>query len=343
MMFWTLSTVILLAVATACLWPLLRGEKNGKYAALVGILAVPLAVAALYPYVGTPEALDPVTQNPSPESAPDMDALVEELRARLEEDPEQVEGWVLLGRSYKSLGKYPEAREALETANRLVPGQPIIEVELVEAQLFASGNPRITPEMKATLEKAVAADPAMQKGLWLVGIAEAQAGNDGGAIASWERLLHQVDPNGSVAETVKGQIAEARQRMGNVELVDAPAAWAGLKVSVALKADSPAALPEFPGEAVLFVIARAEGAEGGPPLGVRRIDRPQFPLEIQITDQDSMLPQQPISSNASLRLQARLSMQGQALPAPGDWQSTPITVSRDSTEPVMLQLAPTSD
>lgn len=352
MMFWTLSTIILMVVAVACFWPLLRAKRSWKISALAGVLAVPLAVAALYQNVGTPQALQPQVADPSLAGIPDMDALVEQLRARLSEDPEQVEGWVLLARSYKSLKKYPQALEALETANRLVPNQPIIEVELVEAQLFVSGNPRISPEMKATLEKAVATDPGMQKGLWLLGIASAQSGDDEQAIASWELLLGQVDPNGDVARTVNEQIAEARQRLGQPAAPATPAvraaaaspeSWAGLDITVALDSGSDTALPEFPPEAVLFIIARAEGMEAGPPLGVRRVDRPQFPVEIRLGDEDSMMPQRPISSSANLKLQARLSMQGQALSAAGDWQTVAINISRDSAERTVLLLAPTSE
>ena len=90
----------------------------------------------------------------------------------------------------------------------------------------------------------------------------------------------------------------------------------------------------------MFIIARAEGTQGGPPLGVKRIEQPRFPVEIKLGDQDSMLPQQPISSHAALKLQARLSLQGQALPADGDWQTTAVNVSRDSTDRVVLLLGP---
>jgi cytochrome c-type biogenesis protein CcmH len=271
--------------------------------------------------------------------SPDMETLVEQLRGRLRDDPDQVEGWVLLGRSYKSLRQYPEALEALETANRLEPNQPFIEVELVEAQLFASGNPRISPEMKSTLEKAVAADPGMQKGIWLLGIEAAQSGEDQKAIELWQQLLVQLEPGSEVAASVEGQIAEARGRLGTPAPAESPDAWPGLAITVALEPGTDP-VAELPPEAVLFIIARAEGVEGGPPLGVKRVERPRFPVEVKLGDQDSMLPQQPISSRPVLRLQARLSMQGQALPASGDWETSAMSVPRDSTDPVVLSLVP---
>ena len=339
MTFWILSALILAGVAVVCLWPLLRGEGTARIAAGTGVLALPLLVVALYQQVGTPQALEFKAPDPAL-AGQDLESLTEHLRQRLREDPEEVEGWVLLGRSYKSLRKYPEALEALQTANRLVPDQPIIEVELVEAQLFASGNPRITPEMKVLLEKAVAAEPALQKGLWLLGMEAVQAGEDQKAIDLWQQLLTQVQPGSEVATSVEGQIAEARQRLGTASIADASATWPGLDITVALDPGITELPSELPPEAVLFIIARAEGTQGGPPLGVKRIERPRFPVEIKLGDQDSMLPQQPISSHAALKLQARLSLQGQALPAEGDWQTTAINVSRDSTDRVVLLLGP---
>lgn len=339
MIFWTLSAVILAGVAVACLWPLLRSGGTARIAAATGVVALPLLVAALYQQVGTPEALDFKAPDPSL-AGQDLESLTESLRQRLREDPEEIEGWVLLGRSYKSLRKYPQALEAMQTANRLVPDQPFIEVELVEAQLFASGNPRITSDMKAMLEKAVAAEPALQKGLWLLGIEAVQAGEDQKAIDLWEQLLAQLPPGGEVATSVEAQIAETRQRMVSTDVAATAPPWPGLDITVDFDPTFAASPPEFPPGAVLFIIARAEGVDSGPPLGVRRVEKPIFPIEIKLGDQDSMLPQQPISSHAALKVQARVSLQGLPLPAEGDWQTPAASVSRDSTEPVVLLLGP---
>lgn len=345
MMFWGISLVIVLLSGAVTLWPLMRSRSRWKLAAVAAVMALPLIVYWMYQGVGTPAALSPEAAQSGAHVAGDMATLTEQLRQRLTESPEQVEGWVLLGRSYKSLQDYPKAVTALETAHRLAPGQPLIMVELVEARLFASGNPQVTAEMTAMLEQAVKTDPTLQKGLWLLGIAAAQAGDDRSAIGWWERLLPQLEP-GPVTQEVTEHIAQARVRLGEPpQAIAAPKiaaetkttteattvaeaqtvaaeSWPGLEINVALGASATAAMPQIPNGAVLFIIAREAGSSGGPPLGVRRIDQPELPLQLTLTDRDSMMPQRPISGSAGIKLQARLSLTGQPTPVAGDWQST---------------------
>jgi cytochrome c-type biogenesis protein CcmH len=355
-MFWALAATFLLIAAVLTLWPLLVGKTLWKPMALLLVFAVPAAAAWLYQGVGTPAALEPEARQPMDLSGAGMADLTDRLQARLTATPEDLDGWVLLGRSYKTLQRYPEALQALETANRLVPEQPMVLVELVEARLFASGDPRITPEMVALLEQAVGSEPGLQKGYWLLGIAAAQRGDDAGAIARWEELLEQVEPGSGVADAVTAQIAEARTRLGipadEAHLAgEAPAATG--EASVAGEAPvigaaplfavevtlSPAAretLGPLPPETTLFVVVRPAGAAAGPPLGARKIERPEFPLTLSLTDKDSMLPQRPISSAGEVEIQARLSFTGQALPVTGDWQSQP--ASGLSGQPIRLLL-----
>lgn len=345
-MFWGIATGVLLAAAILVVWPLVGAAPRWKAIAAVLVLAVPLAAAWLYHGVGTPAALDAAARQPQPQhmNAGNMAELADRLKQRLEQSPDNAEGWVLLGRTYKSLQRYPEALDALETAARLAPDQPVVTVELVEARLFASGNPQITPEMVAQLEQAVEREPALQKGYWLLGIAAAQRGDDREAIRWWQSLLQQVEPGSGIAEAVSAQIADARARLGEPVEMPVPAAGVAaaapppsaaadggtppsaadrmqLNVEITLADGAREALASAPAEAALFVIVRPAGENGGPPLGVRRVNDLQFPVALTLSDADSMIPQRPISSAGNVEVQARLSMAGRPLPASGDWQS----------------------
>ncbi|MEJ8568531.1 tetratricopeptide repeat protein [Elongatibacter sediminis] len=336
-MFWWLSAGLLLVAALATLWPLLAGTGAWRGAAVMLSLLLPTAALLLYVDVGNPEALDPGAREPAAITAQDMDDLTERLRSRLTESPEDLEGWVLLARTYKTLQRYDDALSALETARRLQPDHPVVMVEWVEARLFASGNPRITANMVMQMEQAVGAQPGLQKGYWLLGLAAAQRGDDQAAINWWEMLVGQVEPDSGVAQAVQAQIAEARSRLGEetatgADPIDAPEY--AIEVSVSDTARSALASPDE--AASLFIIVRAAGAAGGPPLGVRRIDTPELPLSIELSDADSMLPQRPISSVQNLEAQARWSRTGNPMAAPGDWQSA--TVPMTPGEPVQLVL-----
>jgi cytochrome c-type biogenesis protein CcmH len=269
---------------------------------------------------------------------------------------------VLLGRSYKTLQNYPLALEALETANRLAPDQPLAQVELVEARLFVSGDPRITPEMVATLEQAVSAEPTLQKGLWLLGIAAAQQGDDARALEWWEKLRAQIEPGSQIEQSVLEQMDQARARLGQTSqpAVTPPLATAPVTTAAATAQQTPQADPQqapaqqgidvrvelganmaqqaVPPDAALFIIVRPEGAGGGPPLGARRINQPEFPVTVTLTDKDSMMAQRLISSSPRLQLQARLSLSGQPTPAAGDWQSFPASTSAVNAEITSLVL-----
>ena len=348
-MFWLISLVLLVAAGILTAWPLLAGGARGRLVTVLSVVLVaPLLTYWLYITVGAPQALRTAEPAVAGEIA-DMDDLTATLRGRLRETPEDLEGWILLARSYKSMQRHPEALEALEIANRLVPDQPMVMVELVEARLFTSGDPTITAEMTATLEQAVQADPSLQKGLWLLGIAAAQRGDDTGALAWWQQLLAQLEPDSPVAESVQEQIAQVRERAGAAAIAPAraPAALTEpasllaepgslLDVQVDVGDAARQALQSGSGQPILFVIVREADMPGGPPLGVRRFDGPDLPLALRLTDADSMMPQRPISSAATVDVQARLSFSGSPTAVSGDWQSAVISAPSPSAGTVNL-------
>ena len=350
-MFWTIAVAVLFAAALITLSPLLRARSLWKPLALAMVFLLPAAAIGLYKEFGTPAALE-MTRTPQRQAAAneahtsgaaEMDSMIAGLRARLTESPESLDGWILLARTLKSTQRFPEALEAIETANRIAPDNPTVMVDLVETRIFMTADGRITPEMAETLQRALELQPGMQKALWLMGIASSQAGNEALAVEYWETLLEQVEPGSNVARSVQNQINEARSRMGQavetapVEATpvaaQADGAWPGITVSV--NADD-ASRSRIPSGGVLYVMIRSTGPAMGPPLGVRRIIDPVLPLEITISDQNSMMQERQISSESEVQLQARISLTGSPTAGPGDWQSVPVVVSLDSTQSVEL-------
>lgn len=342
-MFWMISLVILLAAGLLLLWPLLQADSRWKAPGLVVLVLIPALAFWQYPWVGSPHALQPENIPAVAQQDASMDELVASLREKLTESPADLEGWVLLGRTYKTMQDYPAALEALETANRLVPEEPVVLVELVEARLFASGNPKITPQMVQTLELAVAKQPDLQKGWWLLGLAAAQQGDDSRAIDYWRKVLQGMEPGSPVAQTIQAQIAEAESRMGtatpaaaSVTGGEAAAGWQSASIRIILGPAAQAVLASLPPAASLFLIARPAGESSGPPLAVRRIPQPGFPLELRLSDADSMLPQRPVSGFEELQVQARISITGDPMATAGDWQSAAIILPAGQSDGVQL-------
>lgn len=347
-MFWTISAALLFAAALTSLFPLLREKSFWRLPAFALIFLIPAATFWMYHLFGTPDAINiapPRTtaraaaqaDTHSPESG-QMDAMIDGLRTKLLENPEDIEGWMLLARTLRATQRFPEALEALEFANRLSPGNPFIMVEAVETQIYTSPEGRITPEMTVTLQQALEIQPDLQKAMWLLGIAAAQSGDDASAINYWEALLEQVDSNSNVAESVQAQVNEAKARMG-VAIDHAPStpgdsdAWTGMRVSVSAGRES---APSIPPDGVLYVIIRSPGPTVGPPVGVRRIANPKLPIELTISDQDSMLKERQISAQDEVQIMARISRTGSPGASPGDWQSSPVTVTLNSAENIEL-------
>jgi cytochrome c-type biogenesis protein CcmH len=336
MTFWLLAALILLAAALITCWPLMRGSPGWKIVATALLVLVPVGSLLLYNDVGTPQALEitPVSMADT-----EIESMTDSLRDRLAQTPDDLDGWMLLGRTYKAMQQFPEALEAMETAYRLAPDNPRVLIELVEAQLFASGNPRFSDAMIVDLRKAVAMDPSQQKGLWLLGVASAQGGDDNAAIEYWQRLAAQLEPDSPVSDSVQDQITQAQARLG-VEPSPVPAAdgWLGIQLQITAQDSLLEGAAGLPPGAALFVIVYPPGPRAGPPLGVRRISGPIFPLELTLRDADSMMPERLISDQQQVQLQARLSLSGQAQASSGDWQSAAVDIAVDSGEAVVLKL-----
>jgi hypothetical protein len=89
----------------------------------------------------------------------------------------------------------------------------------------------------------------------------------------------------------------------------------------------------------LFVIARKAGTAGGPPLAVKRIESPRFPVAYAIGPEDAMIPGRPV--DGPFEVVARLSRSGAAGPArPGDLEGRPAAAVASGARGVDIVLAP---
>lgn len=364
-MFWTIAGVVLFIGAVITLFPLLRGKSAWQPVALALAFALPAAGLWLYDNFGTPEGIgihgrpqaaaapaDPADPHAG-QAAADMQAAIEGLRQRLEANPEDLEGWLLLARTLRSQQQFAEAADAMERAHALAPDNPSVMADLAEAWIYTTPDGRVPQESRALLERALEIDPDLQKGLWLMGIAAMQDGDDAFAISYWQTLLEQLDPNSNVYTMVANQVGEAQARMGMApeaqmpppvsepaaQAAGEPAADAGAWTGTRLVLDAAeGARQALENGAVLYIVIRAPGPAMGPPLGVRRVMAPSFPLEVTIDDNDSMLQERPISSEVEIQLQARVSLNGSPAALPGDWQSDSKSVERATASLVVLEI-----
>jgi cytochrome c-type biogenesis protein CcmH len=341
-----IAAAAMVAVALAVLLlPLVRqGRKSGRSrgvfaVALLIALVLPLGTGALYLLVGTPAALNGVTAEAA---APiSMQQALAELRTHLQQQPDDLQGWMLLAQTSSMLRQPADARDAFDHALKLAPNNAEAMIGWAENDSMTRSDHRIEGRALELLKRAVQLHPDSQRGLWLLGISNFQRGEYREAAATWRLLQPQLEPGSNVAKAVAEQIAVADARAGGAP-AGAPSSsaaatapqGAALQVQVAL---APALKNKLaPGDA-LFVYARAEN---GPPmpLAVAKLDPAQLPTTVTLTDAMAMTPAFKLSSVERVFVGARISHSGQPVAQPGDLEGDAGVVAVDRKTPVKISI-----
>lgn len=333
-MFIALAVLLTLVVLGGVLWPLWRDSRT---LVLGGVVALGLATFALYRVTGTPASIEqPARQMPL-----SLDTAIAELRTELKRNPNQPEGWQLLGKTLASQGKLAESSDAFAQAVKLLPDDSNLLVEAAQARLYASSDRKLDAQAIAWVKHALAQQPGHQRATWLLGISQRQNGQSAEAARTWEPLLSQVDP--ATAATLRKQIDAARAEAGlsplpadAVETTAQTTSANALTVKVALDPDF-ASRVRLRGDTTVFVIARIPG---GPPMpvAVEKHTLQDLPLSLTLDDGDSPMPTQKLSALKEVELIARLSASGDPMRQEGDLESKPVRVSLPADAPVELVL-----
>jgi cytochrome c-type biogenesis protein CcmH len=323
------------------------GTGGGRAALVVSALLIPLVTVFTYLEIGSPAlighqagaaaAAAPVGHGSG--DLPPIGELAAQLRERLEANPENAEGWFLLGRTYMRMQDYTQAADAFERVNTLLPDQPAVLLSLADAMTMRDGR-RSSARAVALLEQALGIDPNAVTALWLLGNAAFDDGKTAKAIEYWQRAYPLLaDEPGMQAELgqmitsaggeVPGSPAALPPIMGTapaapVQTTAAPAPadaatpgveeGARIQVEVAL---APGLFDRVADTDTVFIFARAES---GPPmpLAVARHSVAELPLQVTLTDAMAMMPAMKLSSFPRVKVTAKVSMSGQAGSQPGD-------------------------
>ncbi len=343
-----------------------RAGRNPTTAIVVGIM-VPLFTVLLYLKLGSTDALSPPANVSANADAPTgqqhsdapaqiqkmVDALVERLRA----NPEDPEGWAVLGRSLYAMGRHAEAAEAFSKASAMVPNDAQLLADYADAMAMANGE-RLDGESIALIRRALLADPNNQKALWLGGTAEFESGNFTGAVKYWEHLLKLLPPNSEVSQTMAANIEEARglalsRTSGNANASSLAGLNGGINSNAPLAAaassninDSgagvagtvtlaPALASKMAPTDTLFIFARAAPTAAGNgsrmPLAIMRAQAKDLPLTFALNDAMAAMPTMKLSSASEVIIGARISKSGDAMPRAGDLQGSSAVVKVGTT------------
>ena len=312
-------TFIILAAALAVIgvvvvtWPLLKRAGAGTpspWAALAAGMTIVVGSAALYAtwskwsWRSTPAA-------DSPQS------MVARLARQLERDPQNLDGWLTLGRSYTVLQEYPLAIRAYERADRLSGGRSA-EALTGEAEALALGDESELDGRAARLiEQALRLAPDSPKALFYGGAVAERRGDLTLARQRFAALLAQ-NPPAAVRPLLEQQIRVIDEKLAAGPAATAPSTPAvGTSSAAAVHVNVTVApgLTATASGAPLFVFVRGPG--GGPPLAVKRLDS-RFPQNVVLTQADAMVPGRAFASGQSVTVVARVARSGSPVGASGD-------------------------
>jgi cytochrome c-type biogenesis protein CcmH len=145
-------------------------------------------------------------QEMNPEEQREMiEGMVAQLAARLEENPNDLQGWIRLGRSYNVLGKPNDARDALAKAVKVAPGNVDILILYGRTIRTAAGN-KPTAASIEVMQKVLTLQPAHVEALFFSGLAAAGVGDKAEARRLWEKAQSGLPENSKKREALQRQI-----------------------------------------------------------------------------------------------------------------------------------------
>ena len=321
--------------------------------ALLLAVLLPVAAFALYLQVGDPKAAAQLAQE-QPGAHGDgvgdtqVQPMVDGLARRLEEQPQNLPGWVMLARSYETLELFDAAaqayRRALQEARRSAMDEEVqarLWADLADALASAQGGD-LDGEAGKAIKQALMLQPDQPKALALAGSAAARHGKLDEAQKNWQALLRQLEPGSDMALRVQDDLLklEALASEDSSTSTARTAAVSKSRLSGELRWTVSKANPSEPArlaKAQVFVVARADGHPR--PVAVLRLPATSLPAHFTLGPENLLDPAVSMSSFPELRLQARLSLDGQAMPRAGDLYSQSFSVTPGSSN-LLLELNP---
>lgn len=299
-------------------------RRASRWAALAIGIALPVVVVLGYLRFGDMRALEPGAQQAGHEVTPEqVAAMVDKLAQRMQQNPGDAQGWVMLGRSYAVLGRFTESAQAYARAVALVNDDAALLADYADS-LAMSRDGNLQGEPYQIIKRGLEFDPKNVKLLALAGSAEFQNKDYAAAVDYWERSLAGMQGESDFARELHSSIDEAR-RLGKLPVAQAQAptpvaAAATPAITGTVRLAAALAGKVAPGD-TLFVFARPiDGSRM--PVAILRVSAAQLPYAFRLDDSLAMTPASKLSDQKRVLVGARISKSGDALPHAGDLEAS---------------------
>lgn len=200
-------------------------DRTLVYTALGVAAIVALAGTGLYLKIGRPDVKASPTTPAAASAAEsaaagghpqaDVSAMIAQLEAQMRQQPNNAEGWRMLGWSYLQTGRNADAAEAYGKAAALDPKNADYLSAQGEATVLAADG-QVTPKAEDIFKRAVAADPADPRARYYLAVAKDQRGEHDAAMNDWIALIKSAPPDAEWA----GQVREFVERVARERNVD---------------------------------------------------------------------------------------------------------------------------
>jgi cytochrome c-type biogenesis protein CcmH len=316
-------------------------SKRSIATPVVLILLIPVLAISLYLLLGNTKAFLPqpaVEQMELVDGAltseddghQEISSMVDSLVKRLEKEPDDLEGWNMLGRTYAIMGRFNEARDIYAKLLAKSPDSPEALVNYADVYAMTQDGSLMGKPVEL-INKALSIDPKNPKALALAGTAKFEQGEFKQAAVYWEELLAIIPAESKLAQSVSGSIRQAKSLASNNQenvLItkqqspesDKNIAKKGSSPTISGVVNiSPALSAKISPEDTLYIYARAKS---GPkmPLAIVRLQAKDLPAKFTLKDGMGMNPNMKLTSFPEVIISARVTKSGKAVPANGDLQ-----------------------
>ncbi|HVW70565.1 MAG TPA: hypothetical protein VHB68_16420 [Steroidobacteraceae bacterium] len=321
--FLLLAAVLIVAGVILIAVPLLRRSPTqaapAPWAALASAGVLVIGSAVLYAtFSNWSWRAEPAADSPQ--------TMVARLARRLERNPDDLQGWLLLGHSYIVLEQYPLALRSFERADRLAGGRSADALVGAAEALTMSNEAELDGRAGRLIERALVLAPNSEKGLFFGAFAAARRGELALSRDRFQKIL-ALNPPENIRRILEQQIATLDQRLaagGGANGAGGPgnsgasvSATTASNAAVRVHIDLSPALSKSASEAApLFVFVR-DPAQPGPPLAAKRLEN-RFPQTVELTPADSMVPGRVFAAGQKVQVIARIARSGNPIAGSGD-------------------------
>jgi len=295
--------------------PAAKTEKPAIWTAVVLAVALPLGSMGMYMWVGQPEALNPLAlKTPDQVDPKDLTKMAQTLAEKLQDKPDNLQGWVMLGRTYRTLENFDAALRAYDSALKLSDDEDLklerIEVIAMQRQGQFEGEPW------NVIREVLQRDPQHFGALLTAGSASYAEGKFADALKYWEQARKPLDANNPDLAGLESAIATVRERLGMPPAKAAPAAASGLNVTGQVNLSASLKSKASPNDVVFIYATPANGDRM--PLAIFKTTVSQLPFNFTLDDSTAMAPDRKLSAAGEVMVKVRVTKSGNAMPQSGD-------------------------